>query len=449
MITIQNDIVLIFNVLSELFRSFFDKETLQTFDSESYFKFTGIKKEQVNDIYNRTAIKDILPYDLNPYEVLIVLTVTGTFYHPDIFRGLRYVHKLSEESFSIFGGKIKGDNKCFYPTGETLLFILAGHDISLRMQFEELLNAESNLFKFGLLDISHAEEGTPRLTGQVFPTAELITILNGKVFRPEYTSNFPASRIETKMEWEDLVLPYETYEELEELTIWMKHGQSLLEHKDLGKRIKPGYRTLFYGPPGTGKTLTASLIGKAFGVDVYRIDLSMVVSKWVGETEKNLKGIFDQASNKNWILFFDEADSLFGKRTQANSANDRHANQEVSYLLQRIEDFPGLVILASNLKSNLDEAFNRRFQSTIYYPMPDSEIRYKLWEKAFPKDFTLENRISLNTIAQKYELAGGSIINIVRYCVLKAMDRQTKEIALDDIEHSIIREFKKEGKIVG
>ena len=175
-----------------------------------------------------------------------------------------------------------------------------------------------------------------------------------------------------------------------------------------------------------------------------------VVSKWVGETEKNLRGIFDQATHKKWILFFDEADSLFGKRTSTSSSNDRYANQEVSYLLQRIEDFPGLVILASNLKSNIDEAFNRRFQSTILFPMPDYEIRHLLWQKAFPRDFPLEADINLKEIARKYEMAGGAIVNVVRYCVLKALDRQNGQaILFEDLEHAIIREFKKEGKIVG
>ena len=117
--------------------------------------------------------------------------------------------------------------------------------------------------------------------------------------------------------------------------------------------LKAGYRTLFYGPPGTGKTLCATLIGKKNGMDVYRIDLSMIVSKYIGETEKNLANVFDQAENRNWILFFDEADALFGKRTSTNTSNDRHSNQEIAYLLQRIEDFPGTVVLATNLKSKL------------------------------------------------------------------------------------------------
>ena len=135
------------------------------------------------------------------------------------------------------------------------------------------------------------------------------------------------------------------------------------------KVLKPGFKALFHGLPGTGKTLTAMLIGKKTGLDIYRVDLSQMVSKYIGETEKNLAKVFDKAEHKNWILFFDEGDALFGKRTNTKDAHDRYANQQVSYLLQRIEEYDGLVILATNLKNNIDDAFLRRFQSIIHFPM--------------------------------------------------------------------------------
>ena len=134
--------------------------------------------------------------------------------------------------------------------------------------------------------------------------------------------------------------------EIEQIKIWLTYNADLLQDSNLSRKIKPGYRALFYGPPGTGKTLTASLLGKQFNKEVYRIDLSQVVSKYIGETEKNLEKVFSKAENKDWILFFDEADALFGKRSNVQNAHDKYANQEVSYLLQRVEDFPGLIILA-------------------------------------------------------------------------------------------------------
>ena len=157
--------------------------------------------------------------------------------------------------------------------------------------------------------------------------------------------------------------------------------------------------------------------------------------------------IFDQAENKNWILFFDEADSLFGKRSATSDAKDRYANQEISYLLQRIEDFPGVVILASNLRNNIDEAFSRRFQSMIHFPMPSKEQRLRLWQKGF-KIFELEPDLDFNVIAKDYKLAGGSIINVVRHCAIYAAKRGEKLVLLDDVLEGIRKEFGKEGKIL-
>src|SRR6201991_4144918 len=213
----------------------------------------------------------------------------------------------------------------------------------------------------------------------------------------------------------------------------------------MGDRLKKGYRALFYGPPGTGKTLTAALLGNEMNKDVYRVDLSMVVSKYIGETEKNLELLFARAEDKGWILFFDEADALFGKRTSVRDAHDKYANQEVSYLLQRIEDFNGLIILATNMKNNIDEAFVRRFNAILRFPFPEAAERKLIWEKSFPTGATFasstagqastagaaattaataataaatgagagKSPIDIPDAVKKYELAGGSIINIV------------------------------------
>ena len=254
--------------------------------------------------------------------------------------------------------------------------------------------------------------------------------------------------IDTNLDWSDLVVSDEVFDELEEIKDWIAHGNVLLNEWGLIKKIKPGYRALFFGPPGTGKTLTACLLGKYAKMDVYRIDLSMFVSKYIGETEKNLGKVFDQAMNKNWILFFDEADSLFGKRTQTSSSNDRFANQEVSYLLQKIEDFPGIIVLATNLKANLDDAFSRRFQNMVYFTIPDAKQREVLWKNAFSKKSILDKNVLLEEIADKYEIAGGSIINVIRYCSLKALKRNDNTIKKNDIIAGIKKELLKEGKTI-
>jgi len=173
----------------------------------------------------------------------------------------------------------------------------------------------------------------------------------------------------------------------------------------------------------------------------------MVVSKFIGETEKNLANLFDRAENKDWILFFDEADALFGKRTGIRDAHDKYANQEVSYLLQRVETYNGLVILASNFKSNIDEAFVRRFQSIIHFPMPKASERLLLWQKAFPEKLQL-NGLNINTLAQKYELTGAAILNVVQFACLRTLERGDVHISDADVREGVVREFNKEGKIV-
>ncbi len=204
---------------------------------------------------------------------------------------------------------------------------------------------------------------------------------------------------------------------------------------------------IFYGPPGTGKTLTASLLGQVTGHRVYKVDLAMVVSKYIGETEKNLATLFDKAENKNWILFFDEADSLFGKRTQVRDSHDRYANQEISYLLQRIEIFDGLVILASNLASNVDAAFSRRFEQIIHFPMPRKAERLQLWQKGLPQNITLESDIDLAQLASRHEISGGMIMNVIRHACMQAISRQQDILLLTDINEGIRRELAKENRL--
>jgi SpoVK/Ycf46/Vps4 family AAA+-type ATPase len=214
----------------------------------------------------------------------------------------------------------------------------------------------------------------------------------------------------------------------------------------LQNKFKSGYKALFYGPPGTGKTFTATLLGKEFNKDVYRIDLSQVVSKYIGETEKNLEKVFQKAESRNWILFFDEADALFGRRTSVSTAHDRYANQETSYLLQRIEDFDGLVILASNNKTNIDAAFLRRFNALVHFPIPDPEERLHLWKIYLPANHGLEADELLN-IANRYDVTGSTVLNAIHHSAINAFASK-RLIGHDDIITSLKRELRKEDRML-
>lgn len=349
--------------------------------------------------------------------------------------------------YTEFGGWQSKSHRGFLPTCETALFVLAGDNLERRLDVMRLFDNNNVLFKNRILTLEYGEPGEPANSAALRVTPETLEyILTGSQNKPDYSMHFPAKLITSKLTWDDLVLNSDVMEDIQQIISWISHCDTILNKWGMSKNIKPGYRALFYGPPGTGKTLTATLIGSKMNMDVYRVDLSQVVSKYIGETEKNLSGIFDQAETHNWILFFDEADALFGSRTHANNANDRAANQEIAYLLQRIEDHPGVVILASNLKSNIDEAFARRFQSVVYFPMPNSEEREHLWNNLFPDKSVLENNIDFHRLAEKFELSGGALTNVARYAILRAIGNNREKVSYKDIELGISKELQKEGK---
>jgi len=364
----------------------------------------------------------------------------------DVFFG---VNTLIGRGFSEFGGVVDKAFSGFVPTGQTLQFLLCADKMTHQPELLALLSPTHRLMAEQVICLAPVERGLPALAGILFLSAQwLHYLLTGEEVQPETSTAFPAHPLDTPMDWEDLVLEHTVMRQIDEIKTWIKHRETLMQDWGLARKIKPGYRALFFGPPGTGKTLTAALLGKSTGRDVYRVDLSMIVSKYIGETEKNLAQVFEVARNKDWILFFDEADALFGRRTAATTSNDRHANQQTGYLLQKIEDFPGVVILATNLKANMDDAFTRRFQAMIHFKMPGPAQRLQLWQNAFRGNCELTSEVELGKIAQDYELAGGAIINILRYCALSAIGRGTRQVGIDELKAGIRREFKKDNRTV-
>ena len=354
-----------------------------------------------------------------------------------------------DNRFSEFGAFKAAQLNGLLPTMDTLLFILSGDDLQKRIFYLNHFNRTHFLFASNLVQLESPSAVEPFTASAIVASNDLIElILRGKEYAPEFSHAFPAKKLSTEQNWEDLVLEKKTLTQIEEIKTWIEVGNDMLDEFGLRGKIKPGYRSLFFGPPGTGKTFTAALLGKYTGYDVYRIDLSLIISKYIGETEKNLTKIFDRAEHKKGILFFDEADALFGKRTQVKDSHDRYANQEVSFLLQRVEDYSGLVILATNLKSNIDEAFARRFQSIIDFHMPSMKERLKIWQKTFSPKTNFAADVDLTAISADFEISGGSITNVVRYCSLLAMKRANRIIYKADIMEGIRKEFLKEGRTI-
>jgi len=392
---------------------------------------------------------EIIP-DINGHDDWVTVMITLIPHvQPNFFESVILEHLPNGGDFPEIGGVKATNHRSMLPTGETLQFILAGTNVTQRVRLQQLFSQDHFFHRQGIIWLENVKEGEPVMSGRLILSSEWVDkILLGKESPPRFGPDFPAKKIETGIQWGDVVLHPRTMNQINDIRIWLLHHDKFNSDANLKVKIKPGYRVLFYGPPGTGKTLTAALLGKEYNKDVYRIDLSQIVSKYIGETEKNLENVFRKAETKDWILFFDEADALFGKRTNVQSAHDKYANQEVSYLLQRVEDFPGLMILASNFKNNLDDAFLRRFHSVVHFPMPNATERQNLWDKTLPAGLKLDASINLKELAEQFELTGASILSAVHYATLQSYEREDGILFHADLIDGIRKEFLKEEKSI-
>lgn len=257
-----------------------------------------------------------------------------------------------------------------------------------------------------------------------------------------------AQAITPRYEWDDLILPAERTQQLRRVAAWMKYRRQV--HHTWGFEQKlvrgKGLNALFTGPSGTGKTMAAEVLAKELSLDLYQIDLSSVVSKYIGETEKNLEVIFREAQQSQVILFFDEADALFGKRTEVKDAHDRYANIEVNFLLQRVEQYEGIVILATNLQRNLDEAFLRRLHEVVEFPLPDDELRQRIWRKHLPTQAPQAEDIDFNFLARQFKFTGGSIKNVTLTAAFLAAEAG-RPIGMRHLILAVKAELQKQGKL--
>jgi AAA+ superfamily predicted ATPase len=259
-----------------------------------------------------------------------------------------------------------------------------------------------------------------------------------------------ARKIEPKQSWPDLVLPEDQLRQLREICDQAAHRHTVYDAWGFGRRLSlgKGLNVLFAGPPGTGKTMAAEVIAGELQLDLYTIDLASVVSKYIGETEKNLARIFAVAERANAILLFDEADALYGKRSEVRDAHDRYANIEVGYLLQRMDDYEGIAVLATNLRQHLDEAFLRRMHAVVEFPMPGEDLRHRIWKVVFPREAPVDPLVDFALLARELKLAGGSIRNIaVTAAFHAAADGQV--IRMEHLGRAARREYQKLGRTWG
>jgi SpoVK/Ycf46/Vps4 family AAA+-type ATPase len=257
-----------------------------------------------------------------------------------------------------------------------------------------------------------------------------------------------AARLEPGYRWEDLVLPERQHELLHSISAYLRHRDRVLSEWGYERTVArtQGLKVLFAGESGTGKTMAAQVLGAELGLDLFRVDLATVVSKYIGETEKNLERIFAAADGSNAILFFDEADALFGKRSEVSDSHDRYANIEVAYLLQRMEAYPGAVILATNFKRNIDDAFIRRLDFVVDFPFPEAEDRKRIWRLVVPLEAPLADDVDLDFLATQFKLSGGAIRNCSLAAAFQAADEDA-EIAMHHLVRAVAQEYGKQGRL--
>lgn len=292
-----------------------------------------------------------------------------------------------------------------------------------------------------------AAGATARGRGRGAPTVDDVVEASRAQLTPRLSGI--AQRIHTTFGWDDLILPKESRKLLEEMVAYARHRPRVFDEWGYG-RLLPygrGLSSLFSGPPGTGKTMAAGIIAGELGMELFRVDLSRTVSKYIGETEKNLGRIFDEAARSQSILLFDEADSLFARRTDVKTSVDRYANLEVNYLLQRMEDFEGVTILTTNFEGSLDDAFRRRIRYRVHFPAPDVATRASLWRTMIPPQVLLDEPVDADELAEDFDLTGGHIKNAAVRAAFFAAARDGG-LRMNDLRRAATLECEKLGRVV-
>ena len=401
-----------------------NKIMIEVFLSKSILCFYNLKN------YNESDIDFIFEYLSKFFSFIIVLTedkmLNMSIFDSDKFLFNSFIiDDLSEHERLVFWKKFINDNKI---TDEDIEKMARGFVLNVG-QIKDIT------LKYSMMKTDDYDYNINLLK-------------NFCIESSNYNFGKLAFRVRYHTDWDDIVLEKDCKEKLQNICDRIKYKNKVYDDWNFLSKLPygEGISALFYGPPGTGKTMAAKLIADQAGCELYKIDLSQVINKYVGETEKNLNDIFDKASKTNVILFFDEADSIFSKRTNVSSSNDKYSNLETSYLLQKIEEYKGISILATNFLSGFDEAFKRRIKFIVNFNVPNKDNRLLLWKKSFPKEVKISLDVDFLRIAEKYELTGSSIKSIALSAAFFAA-KDDGVIEMKHIKAALKDELEKDGKI--
>ncbi|EAY28378.1 AAA superfamily ATPase [Microscilla marina ATCC 23134] len=380
----------------------------------------------------------LLPF--SPDERLVIAIALANASAPeiwDILLDTAIETGFEKPAISSLGLRQIPHTKYLQATIGTVLFLLGGQTASDQSPVWQLFLPQTTLRRLGVLALP-ATRAVPAIDTvlQLSPRYQC-QLLTQETWQPQYGAEFPATLLTTTRTWNDLVMDEKTGILLNQARKWVRHYDEVRQQP--GVVGAKGYRLLMAGPSGTGKTLTAALLGQAAGKPLYRIDVSSIVDKYVGETSKRLRQVFDLAEQHDWILFFDEGDALFGKRSSGTgSSNERYANQEVAYLLYKLEEYQGMIFLATNHKGAIDAAFERRFDSLVTFSKPDEGTRRRLWQHFFGQANTLEldPRIGAGNwreLAEAAPVSAAWIEKFYQYCVMQTTAKRDRYISAEDM----------------
>ncbi|MDQ3109568.1 MAG: ATP-binding protein [Bacteroidota bacterium] len=392
--------------------------------------------------------KFMLDWNANEAERVAIALCFTHLYRPELLSGFFAALKNNDKrsAAGIYTSEQTGQLNL---TIRTMVYVLAGNDDEKRGFYFSYFTPQHRLFTEGILREQGPREETVSFLRHTVEMNDIFidTLLHGAPPRLDGEAGFPAVKSNATHTMDDVVLDAVTKKEMEEIRTFAQQMNKLWALPE-AKMYKGNCVCIFTGEPGTGKSHTAAALGNEFGMPVYMVNTAQLVSKYIGETEKNLEKILDRFDNKNCILFFDEAESIFSKRTEVKDAHDRYANQEQSYLLWKMTRFHGIIILATNvtdIRQYFDKAFLRRFYRIINIPFPNYQERKQLWKKSLGESFTYDEGLT-ERLARDFQLTGGGIYNVVSDGVVKALEAKTKVITYPLMEQALISEFNKTGR---
>ena len=400
---------------------------------------------QENNIYVQ-VVQAFAPQEQHYVRILLLLALAPHF-KPELLDVLIIKNDHTGAIYTELGGRFEQNPAKFRPTLQTAFFLLSQDVLAQKLKIAQWFDTSGIFYRKNILTLETQanEHSQQSLNNEVItPTEEFLTLLTGAPYLPKMSTSFPAEPLTTSLEWDDLVLKKETLQNIEEVIALVEVIGQNDGRLRVSNHVKPGFRALFYGPSGTGKSFTAALMGKRLGMPVLRVHSAMLTSKFVGETEKNLDRLFDTAEGRQWILLFDEGENFFGQRSAGGgNAQDHYVNQQLGYMLQRIEAYNGLVIVSTNRKVAMDQAFKRRFQAMIEFPEPAEAERRLLWDKMFAQ-VPLHADVQLHAFSDQYhELTGGLLTNVLVTAVAKMYHHNQSMVGHSHLEEAIAYEYKK------